>query len=283
MPNPNNNRPDQVLARFFRDHFLSFKEMMFESGKQQDSIAAWLVGMSTGAIALIIAQSGKFSPALYPALKWSVGFLTGTIILGLLFRIFHLLLQERVRINLISITSWLAAYSQPAAEPPNEMPEDASAELIAWYLYDHMGIDMTPEFMIDIQTKNDVDYWRNQYEEYTTSYRRLEEANKRALEHMIEGLYTRIADLEGSPAQTYEQIVNIDESNKSKGIWKRRIGKLCTLSYILMCISFAISVLFVSYGFIKTDLKVNPSSATTNQTVVSPSQQVQSTQTEKSD
>lgn len=44
--------------------------------------------------------------------------------------------------------------------------------------------------------------------------------------------------------------------------------------------SFAISVLFISCGFIKTDLKVNHSSATTNQKVTSPSKQVQSTQTD---
>ena len=283
MPSRNNDRSEQALARFLKDHLLSFKDMMFESGKQQDSIAVWLVGMSTGAIALIIAQSGKFSPALYPTLKWSVGFLTGTIVLGLLFRICHLLLQENERHDLVSIASWLAVRGEEATVDPIELPEDASAEFIAWCLYDLAGIDMTPEFMIDIQTKNDVEYWRNQYEEYTTLYHRVEEANDRAVESMIERLYARMADLEGLPPQTYEQIVNIDESDKSEGIRKRRIRKVCTFSYILMCVSFAISVLFISCGFIATDLKVQPSTVTTKQTVSSPSQQVQPSQTDKSD
>ena len=244
MPSRNNDRPEQAFARFLRDHLLSFKEIMLESGKQQDSVAVWLVGMSTGGIALIIAQSGKFNPALYPVLKWSVGFLTGTIILGLLFRIFHLLLQEKERQDLMSIASWLAVRSEDSTEPPIELPEDASAEFIASCLYDFPGIDMTPEFMIDIQTKNDVEYWRNQYEEYTTLCHRVEEANDRAVERMIERLYARMADSEGLPPQTYEQIVNIDESDKSEGIRKRRIRKICTFSYILMCISFAISVVY---------------------------------------
>ena len=283
MLNQNNDSPDQVFARLLRDSFLSFKEMVFESGKQQDSIAVWLVGMSTGAIALIIAQSGKFNPALYPVLKWSVGFLTGTIILGLLFRIFHLLLQDRDRINLISIVSWLAAYNQPATEPPIEMPEDASAELIAWCLYDHMGIDMPPGLIIDIQAKNDVEYWRNRYEEYTASYHSWKEANDRVVKLMMEDLHAHMANLEGQPPPTYEQIVNVDESDKSEGIRKRRIRKICKFSYILMCVSFAISVLFISYGFITTNLKVNPSAGTTSQTVSSPSQQDQSTQADKSD
>ena len=280
MPNRNNDRPEQAFAKSFRDHLLSFKEMVFEPGKQQDSIAAWLVGMSTGAIALIIAQSGKFSPTLYPALKWSVSFLTGTITFGLLFRIFHLFLQERNQSNLRSVVAWLAACSEDTTEAPIELPEDASAELIAWCLYDHMGIDMTPELMIDVITKNDVEYWRNQYEEYTTSYHRLEEANDQTRKRMIEDLYAFISDLEGLPVEKYEQIVKRD---KSDGIRKRRIGKICTLSYILMCISFAISVLFISCGFIKTDLKMNPSSATTNQKVSPPSQQVQPSQVDKSD
>ena len=280
MPNRNNDRPDQALARFLRDHLLFFKEMVFESGKQQDSITVWLVGMSTGSIALIISQFVKLDPALYPTLKISVFFLTVTIILGLLFRIFHLRLQERDRNDLMSIVSWLGRYSESTAEPPIELPEDASAELIASCLYDHMGIDMTLEFMIDVITKNDVEYWRNQYEEYTAWYQRLEEINNQSVKEMIEGLETRMADLEGRPAQRYEQIVKQD---KSKGIRKRRIRKICTLSYISMCISFAISVLVISYGFIKTDLKTNHSSAATTQQVSSPAQQVQPAQIDKSD
>ena len=280
MPNKKNERPDQTVARFLRDHFLSFKEMALESGKQQDSIAVWLVGMSTGAIALIIAQFGKLSPSLYPTLKWSVGFLTGTIIFGLLFRVFHLLLQEKDRYNLISITGWLAAWSEDTTETPIELPEDASAEFIASCLYDYAGINMTPELMIDIRTNGDVEYWKNQYEEYTSTYQRWKEANNRVVELMIEDLDAFISNMEGVPSQTYEQIVKID---KSAGIRKRRIGKMCRLFYILMCISFAISVLFISYGFMKTDLKVNHSSETTNQRVSSPSQQVQPTQIDKSD
>ena len=203
MPNQNNDSPEAV-ARFFRDHLLSFKDMMFESGKQRDSITAWLVGMSTGAIALIIAQSGKFSPTLYPTLKWSVGFLTGTIILGLLFRIFHLLLQEKERYDLISIASWLAIRGEETTVDPIELPEDASAEFIASCLYNHAGIDMTPEFMIDIRTNGNVEYWKNQYEEYTSLYHSWKEANDQVIERMIEDLWTRMANLEGQPPPTYE-------------------------------------------------------------------------------
>lgn len=279
MSNQNNDKPDQMLARFLRNHLLSFKEMMFESGKQQDSIAVWLVGMSTGAIALIISQFGKFSPSLYSTLKWSVGFLAGTIILGLLFRIFHLCLQERDRNDLMSIEGWLVGYSEPSTEVLIELPEDSSAEFIASCLYSQMGIDMTPDFREYIRTNNDVEYWRNQYKETAILYSRLAEANHETVKRMTENLYALMADLEGLPSQKYKQIVKRD---KSKGIRKRRIRQICTLSYILMCISFAISVSFISCGFIKTDLKVNYSSATTNQEVVSPSQQVQPTQIDKS-
>lgn len=92
MPNQINDKPDQAFARFLRDHLLAFKEIIFESNKQRDNIVVWLVGMSTGSIALIISQFGKFNPTLYAALKVCVFFLTVTIICGLLFRIFHLLL-----------------------------------------------------------------------------------------------------------------------------------------------------------------------------------------------
>lgn len=55
MPNHIDDRPDKAFARLLRDHFLAFKELFLESGKQQDSIAIWLVGMSTGSIAIIIS------------------------------------------------------------------------------------------------------------------------------------------------------------------------------------------------------------------------------------
>ena len=286
MPNQNDEKPDQAIARFLRNHLLLFKEMIFESSKQRDHIAVWLVGMSTGSIALIISQFGKLSPALYLPLKLSVLFLTVTIILGLLFRIFHLLLQERDRNDLISIVAWLAGYSEPSTEPPIELPEDASAESVAWHLYNHIGTDMTPDFREYVRNNNDVEYWRNEYEEYTILCRRLEEANRQTVKRMVGDFSAFMADLEGLPPQTYEQIV-IDRSegvvDKSKGVRKRRIRRVCTLSYTLMCISFAISVLFISCGFIKTDLKANQSASTTNQKAISPSKQVQPTQTSRPD
>ncbi len=109
MPNHNNDRPDQAFAKSLRDQLASHKEIMFESGKQQDNIAVWLVGMSTGSIALIISQFRKFSTDLYPALKVSVSFLTATVTLGLLFRIFHLLLQEKDRGNWLFGTEYSPA------------------------------------------------------------------------------------------------------------------------------------------------------------------------------
>ncbi len=272
MPNQNNDRPDQVVARHVRDLIPSFKEMMFESGKQQDSIAVWLVGMSTGSIALIISQFGKFDPALYSALKVSVFFLTGTIIFGLVFRIAHLFLQDRERHDLMFIMGWLSGHSERSTEALLELPEDSSAEFIASCLYNLMEIDMTPELRADIRTKNDVEYWRNEYEETAELYRRLKESEHEMKKDMIEDFDALIANLEGLPPRKYEQIVKRDES---KGIRKRRLQKFCRCAYILMCTSFAVSVLFISCSFIKTDLKVNHSSSTTNQKVVSPAKQVQ--------
>lgn len=118
MLNYNNDKPDQAFARSLRNSLLSSREIMFESGKQQDSIALWLVGMSTGSIALIISQFKKFDPTLYPALKVGVFFLTATIIFGLLFRILHLILQKQERINWQLSEDWLVGYSEELTESP---------------------------------------------------------------------------------------------------------------------------------------------------------------------
>lgn len=219
MPNDNNDSPDQAFAKSLIDQLASRREIIFESGKQQDNIAVWLVSMSTGSIALVISQFQKFGTDLYPALKISVFFLTATVILGLLFRIFHLLLQEKERNNWLLGEAWLVGYSEKITESP-------------------------------------------------------------AIKSMLESFHKFLANLEGIPIQKYKRMA---KSGKSIGIRKRRLKWWCKTFYISMCISFAVSVSFISYNFIKTDFKASPSAATANQKAVSPAKQIQLDQTNKSD
>lgn len=278
MLNHSDERPDKAFARLLRDHFLAFKELFFESGKQQDSIAVWLVGMSTGAIAIMISQVGKLNSALYPTLKWSVGFLTGTIVLGLLFRIFHLFLQDRERSDMSFIVSWLSGFMQPSEEPPVELPEDAKAGFIAWLLYKHMGQDIDPDWLTYIENENDVEYWKKRYEDHTETFHLLEEEKRKSIIRIFETFSAVMADLEGQPPLKYEDIKKTD---KSMGVKKRRLRNICKYLYTLMCISFAVSVLFVSWGFITTDWKANQDSKTTSQQTISTVNQAQNNQTDK--
>lgn len=280
MNSQNNERPDQAIARLLKDDYQSFTELIFESGKQQDSIAAWLVGLSTGSIALMISQFGKFDPVLYPTLKVSVLFLTGTIIFGLVFRIVHLYLQERERVDFGYIIGWLSGHGESSTEVLIDLPEDSSAEFIASYLYNRMGIDMTPEFRSDIRTKNDVQYWRKEYEKTAQLYHRLNESEHKMRINMFEDFESILATLDGRPPRKYEPI---GERDISAGIRKRRVRKTCTLSYLLMCISFGISVLIISAGFIKTDLQANQATVKTNQGMSTSSKHVRHTHIDKSD
>lgn len=279
MSNQNTDRPDRAIAGLLRDLFLFFKETFFEFGKQQDSITVWLVGMSTGSIALIISQAGKLNFAL-SVLRWSVGFLAGTIVLGLLFRVFHLFLQESRRSDLQFIVAWLSVYSQDSTEPPIELREEDAAGFIASCLYNHMGVYLEPEVLREIEAENDVEYWRNRYEEHTASYYRSVELKNQTIRLMLDELHAVMADLEGISLQKFKQTL---ERGKSDRIKKRCLKYVCTASYILMCVSFAISILFISWSFITTDWQVRLPSATTNQKVVSPSEPVQPTQTNKSE
>lgn len=273
MSNLNDDRPDQVLAGFFRDQLSNIKDIDIESSKQLDNITVWLVSMSTGTIALIISQFGKFNPELYTTLKIGIFFLTITITCGLLFRILHLYLQERYKYDHLNINSWLIGYSESSSEVPIELPEDASLQYIAFCLYKHMGIEMDPDYFKFIETDNDIEYWRNQYTEYTASYLDLKKSKDAIEKNMMEKIFEFIANLEGLSPQKFERNV---ETDKSLGIRKRRLKKVCKLSYILMCGCFAVAVLFISCSFIATDYKANNTSATAAQQQISPSDQVQS-------
>ena len=74
MRSQNDHDPEKAVVKFLMDSVLSFKEMLFESSKQQDNITVWLVGMSTAALALLVSQYGKFSPGSDLALKLAVYF-----------------------------------------------------------------------------------------------------------------------------------------------------------------------------------------------------------------
>ena len=54
---------------------------------------------------------------------------------------------------------------------------------------------------------------------------------------MLEDFESILATLNGRPPRKYEPI---GERDISAGIRKRRVRKTCTLSYLLMCISFGI-------------------------------------------
>lgn len=280
MSNLNDDRPDKVLAGFFRDRLSNIEDIDIESSKQMDNITVWLVSMSTGTIALIISQFGKINPELYTNLKIGIFFLTITITCGLLFRILHLYLQERYKYDHLHINSWLIGYDESSSEVPIELPEDATSQYIAYCLYKHWGLEMDPDYLESLETDKNIEYWRNQYKEYTASYLDLKKSKDAIEKSMTDRLFEFIANLEGVSPQEFEQNV---ETNKSKGIKKRRLRKFCKFCYILMCVCFAVSVLFISCSFIAIDYKENQPPATVTQKQVSPSGQVQSTQINKTD
>ena len=277
MRSQNEHDPEKAVVQFLMDNILSFKEMLFESSKQQDNITVWLVGMSTGALALIVSQYGKFSPGSDLALKLAVIFLTGTIIFGLLFRIFHLFLQQRERHDLMRLMGWLSGFRDQPTAVPIELPEDSSAEFIAWSVYRLLGMETGPYWKQVVETNNDVEYWRNEYEKVVKLCNQLQEADLQCTLEMSKKAQAFMANLDGEPAEKYQQPF---EDNQSAGIRKRRLRNSCGAFYVMMCISFAVSVVFISCSFIKTDLKKIRSSAKTKQTVISPAKQAGSTSTD---
>ena len=274
MRSQNDNEPEKAVVKVLMDNVLSFKEMIFESGKQQDNITVWLVGMSTAALALIVSQYGKFSPGSFPALKLAVIFLTGTIIFGMLFRIFHLFLQRREQHDLMRLMGWLSGFRDQPTAVPIELPEDSTAELIAWSVYRLLGQEMGPYWKQYVETNNDVEYWRNEYEKVVKLYNRLQEADLQCTLEMLKKAQAFMANLDGEPAEKYQQPF---EEDQSAGIRKRRLRSSCGAFYVIMCISFAVSVVFISWSFVKADLKRIHASAKTSQTVISPAKQAEIT------
>lgn len=274
MRSQNDHDPEKAVAKYLMDNLLSFKEMIFESGKQQDNITVWLVGMSTGALALIVSQYGKFSSDSHSALRLTVIFLAGAIISGLLFRIFHLFLQRREHHDLMVTVGWLSGFRDKTTAVPIELPEDSSAEFIAWSVYRLLGLETGPYWKQYVETNDDVEYWRKEYEKAAAAYNGLRDANLQCTLEMVKEVQAFMANLDGEPVEKYQRSL---EEDPSRGINKRRLRRLCGALYTVMCISFAVSVLFISWSFINADLKKIHTSAKTSQTVISPAKQAEAT------
>ena len=277
MRSQNDNEPEMAVVKLFMDNVVTFKEMIFESSKQQDNVAVWLVGMSTGAVALIVSQYTKFTPDSHSALKWTVIILTVTIISGMLFRILHLFLQGREQHDLMVIMGWLSGHQNKPAEVPIELPADSSAEFIASRVFNLLGIERGPDWGQYIEMDNDVEYWRNQYEENVLLYNRLQEAKLQVALEKVKEIQSFIANLNGEPVDKFQRTPSED---RSTGIRKRRLKRSCEALYVVMCISFAVSVIFISLSFVNADLKKIDPSAKTSQTVISPAKQAEVTGTD---
>jgi hypothetical protein len=265
------------LAEFLRDHLLSSRDSYFELTKQLDNIAVWLVGISTGSIALIVSQMGKFNLGLHLALKITVICLSLTIILALLFRVFHLFLQIKERDDFFGLIGFLSGSSEPSTVVPDKLPDGLSAKVIAECIYFYMGQDLRG----DLSYNQDVELWRNRYQEHVQIHKEFEKLDSESQQSFTKDFYTFIANSEGIPVESIEKTVKGDDI--SRGIRKRRLRRCCQIFYVLMCFTFAVSVLIISYSFMKTDFKTNSSATSTNQKTVAPSKQAQPDQTIKVD
>ena len=167
---------------------------------------------------------------------------------------------------------WLSGFRDQPTAVPIELPEDATAELIAWSVYRLLGLETGPYWQQYVETNNDVEYWRNEYEKAVKLYNSLQEADLQCTLEMLRKAQAFMANLDGEPAEKYQQTL---EENQSAGIHKRRLRSSCGAFYVMMCISFAVSVVFISWSFVKTDLKKIQISAKSSQTIISPAKQTE--------
>src|SRR3990172_8438382 len=78
--------PHQQLIDYFQKFFPEWQREEFDRQRQIEKVVAWVVGLATGAIALIVSQS-LANPVLDPKiLKITVFCLLLTVILGVVYR-----------------------------------------------------------------------------------------------------------------------------------------------------------------------------------------------------
>ena len=69
-----------------------------------------------------------------------------------------------------------------------------------------MGKEIDPEWLTQIEIENNVEYWRNRYEEHTETFHLLEEEKRKSIIRIWETFSAVMADLEGQIPLKYGDI-----------------------------------------------------------------------------
>ncbi|MBL7759084.1 MAG: hypothetical protein JNK08_00140 [Sediminibacterium sp.] len=235
----------ELLAEIFKEFHKDLKEQGTKLSEFFDKIIVWLIGLSTGAIALIFSSLEKLNFVTKQTINWTLIFLVISILCGILGRVLY------------AVASYIA-YSFSALfdlqlkmlefpHNPRKISETETSEMIYQYMLEDFKIDM-PSIL---EHKNIVsqENWKFVDENARLFYQEYSEWSQKSIQFAIKDINRITTETFGHPDDFFEK--RKEGNNRLKGRILRSFTFLSFMFYITAALSFGLAIANLTFRYIQ--------------------------------
>lgn len=237
----------EIFAEVYKDFHKDLKSQQDKISEFFDKIIVWLIGLSTGAIALIFSSLDKLTFVCKSTINWTLGFLVASILFGIVGRIFY-----AVATYLGYKFSSLFDFEIKLLEiphKPRKLQDDESAEVIYQLMQEDFKVDLP--FILERKKLEPKDNWHQVDEDARRSYKKYAEWSLSEIQYVLKELNKIMVSVFGLKSNYFDK--ERKKSNRFKGVVFRCLTLLSYVLYSLSCISFASAVFKITSDYIKAN------------------------------
>lgn len=232
-------RADEQIVDLLRNILPNIREELLERQRKNDTVIVWLVGLSTGAVALIISQIEKLNAIPIDFIIWTVGLLGGAILAGVVFRGCFYLIEQREAACLFHIECFCHGASM---EPngPRQLSSTSTIPEISQYLREDMGLDGYDSW---IDKNLPRDFWVKMYTDWADLWNKQERDG-------LANLGKRFAPLIGKTEKECETLFTKEDKSSINGNALKILRWIREICYFGALGLFLAAVIALISGFI---------------------------------
>lgn len=233
-------RSDEQIGSYLKVWIPEFRKDYVERLRQTDRVIVWLVGLSTGGLALLLSQYSKLDFALYGYIKWASIFLVVAIVSGVIFRGIFYLTEALEVSHLFNLEGFCHGIGMEA-NGPRTLPEACTPVDIVGYLREDMGSEGYEKWLNDNLPR---DFWVKVYTGQADLWNQFEKDGMRRLGEIL-------APFLGKSVEEGEAILLENPEQKKRSVKLLNVlRKVRDGAYYFTLLGFLLAVVTISIGVI---------------------------------
>jgi hypothetical protein len=237
----------EIFGEVYSDFHKDLKNQQEKISDFFDKIIVWLIGLSTGAIALIFSSLDKLKFIDKVTLNWTLGFLAGSILFGIVGRVFNAI-ATYLGYKFSAIFD-LEVKLLEIPHKPRKLHGNESAEVI----YQLMQEDFKADFPFILEQKKRLpeEQWHQVDENMRNLYDDYSEWSLSEIHFAIKEFNKIMISSFGLNENYFDKRRN--KSNRVTGIIFRSLNLWSYIYYTLSCIAFGSAVFKITVDYIRTN------------------------------